>query len=67
MKCFFTVEYWKDDNWFIRKLIEIGGVFSQCKTLKEPQKNMTDAHPMMLETATTPTPRELGALVTQSR
>ncbi len=34
MKRFFTLEYWEDDNWFVRKLKEIPGVFSQGKTIE---------------------------------
>ena len=35
MKRFFTLEYWQDDGWFVGKLKEIPGVFSQAKTLEE--------------------------------
>jgi predicted RNase H-like HicB family nuclease len=48
MKRFFTVEYWKDDNWFISKLIEVSGVFRQGETLKELQENVEDAYHEML-------------------
>ncbi len=34
MKRFFTLEYWQDDNWFVGKLKEIPGVFSQGKTIE---------------------------------
>ncbi len=50
MKRFFTVEYWKDDDWFVGKLKEVPGVFSQGETLDELQKNLDDAYHMMLET-----------------
>jgi len=48
MKRFFTLEYWQDDGWFVGKLKEIPGVFSQGKTLKELKENITDAYRMML-------------------
>jgi predicted RNase H-like HicB family nuclease len=54
MKRFFTVEYWKDDGWFVGKLKEVPGVFSQCETLKELQENIDDAYHMMLEAAAVP-------------
>lgn len=49
MKKFFTLEYWQDDNWFVGKLKEIPGVFSQGKTLEELKENIIDAYRMMLK------------------
>ncbi len=49
MKRFFTLEYWQDDGWFVGKLKEIPGVFSQGKTLKELKENIIDAYRMMLQ------------------
>ena len=49
---FFTVEYWQDDGWFVGKLKEVPGVFSQGKTLNELQENHSDAYHLMLESAT---------------
>jgi predicted RNase H-like HicB family nuclease len=48
MKRFFTLEYWQDDGWFVGKLREIPGVFSQGKTLEELKENIIDAYRMML-------------------
>jgi len=48
MKRFFTLEYWQDDGWFVGRLKEVPGVFSQGKTLKELKENITDAYRMML-------------------
>ncbi len=48
MKRFFTLEYWEDDNWFVGKLKEIPGVFSQGKTIEELKENIIDAYRMML-------------------
>lgn len=48
MKRFFTLEYWQDDDWFVGKLKEIPGVFSQGKTIKELEENIIDAYHMML-------------------
>lgn len=50
MKRFFTLEYWQDDNWFVGKIREIPGVFSQGETLDELKENIADAYRMMLET-----------------
>ncbi len=48
MKRFFTLEYWEDGGWFVGKLKEIPGVFSQGKTLEELKENVIDAYRMML-------------------
>jgi len=48
MQRFFTLEYWQDDNWFVGKLKEIPGVFSQGKTVEELKENIIDAYHMML-------------------
>jgi len=48
MKRFFTLEYWEDDNWFVGKLKEIPGVFSQGKTIEELKENIIDAYHMMV-------------------
>lgn len=43
----FRLEYWKDDGWYIGRLQEVPGVFSQGETLEELQKNIKDAYQMM--------------------
>ena len=48
MKKFFTLEYWQDDDWFVGKLKEVPGVFSQGKTIEELKENIIDAYHMML-------------------
>jgi predicted RNase H-like HicB family nuclease len=47
MKRFFTLEYWMDDCWFVGKLREVPGVFSQGETLEELQENIADAYRAM--------------------
>lgn len=44
----FTLEYWQDDDWFVGKLKEIPGVFSQGRTLEELEQNIQDAYAMMM-------------------
>ena len=41
--------YWKDDGWFVGKLNEVPGVFSQEQTLKELEDNIHDAYGMMVK------------------
>jgi predicted RNase H-like HicB family nuclease len=45
----FTLEYWLDDSWYVGKLKEIPGVFSQGKSLEELEENIKDAYQLMLE------------------
>jgi predicted RNase H-like HicB family nuclease len=54
MKRFFTLEYWTDEGWFVGKLREIPGVFSQGETLDELKENIADAYRMMLQAEATP-------------
>ncbi len=45
----FTLEYWKDEGWYVGKLKEVPGVFSQGKTLEELENNIREAYQLMLE------------------
>ncbi|RMD70100.1 MAG: type II toxin-antitoxin system HicB family antitoxin [Gammaproteobacteria bacterium] len=45
----FTLEYWLDDGWYVGRLKEVPGVFSQGKTLEELQKNIQEAYKLMME------------------
>lgn len=49
----FTLEYWQDDNWFVGRLVEIPGVFSQGESLEELKKNIQDAYKMMIDVNST--------------
>ncbi|MBI2252406.1 MAG: type II toxin-antitoxin system HicB family antitoxin [Armatimonadetes bacterium] len=49
MKRFFTLEYWMDEEWFVGRLKEIPGVFSQGESLDELKENISDVYRMMLE------------------
>ena len=48
MERIFTLEYWIDDNWYIGRLKEVPGVFSQGETLPELEDNIKDAYRMVL-------------------
>ena len=54
MKRFFTLEYWADEGWFVGKLREVPGVFSQGETLEELKENIADAYRMMIESGPEP-------------
>ena len=45
----FTLEYWEDDGWFVGRLVEVPGVFSQGATIEELKENISDAYTLMVE------------------
>ena len=47
----FTLEYWTDDNWYVGRLREVPGVFSQGETLEELKENIQDAYRLIVEDA----------------
>jgi len=44
----FTLEYWIDDNWYVGRLKEVPGIFSQGESLEELEENIRDAYRMMM-------------------
>jgi predicted RNase H-like HicB family nuclease len=44
----FTLEYWRDGDWYVGRLIEVPGVFSQGATLDELDENIQDAYELMV-------------------
>ena len=53
MQRHFTLEYWLNDNWYVGKLKEVPGVFSQGESLEELEDNIRDAYRMMIQEAYT--------------
>ena len=47
----FTLEYWIDDNWYVGRLREVPGVFSQGETIEELKENIRDAYRLFEEDA----------------
>ncbi len=45
----FTLEYWLDDNWYVGRLKEVPGVFSQGASLQELEENIQDAYQLIME------------------
>jgi predicted RNase H-like HicB family nuclease len=45
----FTLEYWVDEGWYVGRLKEVPGAFSQGETLQELEENIQDAYQLMLE------------------
>ena len=50
----FTLEYWEDDGWYVGRLPEVPGVFSQGQTLEVLLRSRADAYRMMCETSEPP-------------
>jgi predicted RNase H-like HicB family nuclease len=46
----FTLEYWMDDEWYVGRLKEVPGVFSQGESLDELEDNIRDAYRLMIAT-----------------
>lgn len=65
----FTLEYWKDKGWYVGKLKEVPGVFSQGKTLTQLEKNIREAYRLMRDEMESTVPhrtiktKELGIAV----
>jgi predicted RNase H-like HicB family nuclease len=47
----FILEYWRDDGWYVGRLKEVPGVFSQGETLEELEENIRDAYQLMIADA----------------
>lgn len=50
----FTLEYWMDDGWYVGRLKEVPGVFSQGETLDELEENIREAYELMMVDEMTP-------------
>ena len=47
MRRSFTLTYWRDDDWYVGRLEEVPGVFSQGETLEELEENIRDAYELV--------------------
>ncbi|HLN02292.1 MAG TPA: type II toxin-antitoxin system HicB family antitoxin [Bryobacteraceae bacterium] len=45
----FRLDYWKDGDWYVGRLPQVPGVFSQGSTLQELEDGIRDAYRLMLE------------------
>jgi predicted RNase H-like HicB family nuclease len=64
----FTLEYWRDDDWYVGRMKEVPGVFSQGETLAELEDNIRDAYQLMKDDApvvdvTSPQTKEIAVEV----
>jgi len=44
----FTLEYWIDEDWYVGRLREVPGVFSQGASLEELEENIQEAYSLMM-------------------
>ena len=44
----YTLEYWRDDRWYVGRLKGVPGVFSQGESLEELEENIRDAYQTMI-------------------
>ncbi|WP_435011089.1 type II toxin-antitoxin system HicB family antitoxin [Tundrisphaera lichenicola] len=56
MKHRFTLEYWQDGDWYVGRLVEVPGVFSQGNTLDELDENIQEAYELMITQDRLPAP-----------
>ena len=50
----FTLEYWVDEDWYVGRLKEVPGVFSQGESLSELEENIREAYKLMMGTEILP-------------
>jgi len=48
------MEYWKDGDWYVGRLPQVPGVFSQGAALDELEHNIREAYRLMLEEQSSP-------------
>ncbi|HQU46115.1 MAG TPA: type II toxin-antitoxin system HicB family antitoxin [Pirellulales bacterium] len=48
MRRSFSLEYWLDEGWYVGRLKEVPGVFSQGESLEELEDNIRDAYRAMM-------------------
>ncbi len=44
-----TLEYWVDDGWYVGRLREVPGVFSQGENLDQLEASIQDAYRLMMK------------------
>ena len=56
MRTQLTLEFWKDGDFYVGRLLEVPGVFSQGETIEELRENIKDAFDLMVTQERTPAP-----------
>ncbi len=47
----FMLQYWIDDGWYVGRLKDVPGVFSQGRTLEELEANIREAYQLLTDSA----------------
>ncbi len=50
----FTLEYWIDEGWYVGRLKEVPGVFSQGETIEELEENIKEAYHLIMSEEISP-------------
>ena len=56
MRSQFTLEFWQDGGFYVGRLVEVPGVFSQGETLEDLRENIQDAYEVMVTQERSPAP-----------
>jgi len=48
MEAKYTLEYWLDEGWYVGKIKEIPGVFSQGESIEKLEENIIDAYKLVM-------------------
>lgn len=48
----FTLDFWQDEDWYVGKLREVPGIFSQGESLEVLKQNIQDAYDLMMQETT---------------
>ena len=56
MRYQFTLAHWRDGNWYVGRLIEVPGAFTQGKTSAERNENVQCAYETMVTQDRSPAP-----------
>ena len=67
MAKYFALEYWLNEGWYVGRLKEVPGVFSQGQTLEELKENILDAYNLMIEEDEEALPRIIRDKIKQIR
>jgi len=47
----FTMEYWRDGEWYVGRLKGVPGVFSQGRSIKRLEENIREVYRLMVDEA----------------
>jgi len=59
MELRFTLEYWTDEGWYVGRLKEVPGVFSEGETIEKLEENIKEAYHLMMAEEEISPPREV--------